>query len=59
MAAADDDLPEDIEALKAALIAERAKRINEAARATRVEAELAVAKARASSDAAVIAHQRL
>ena len=57
MAAADEDLPEDIEALKAALIAERAKRIDEAARAARVEAELAVAKA--SDDAAVIAHQRL
>ena len=59
MAAADEDLPEDIEALKAALIAERAKRIDEAARAARVEAELAVAKAKASDDAAVIAHQRL
>ena len=46
MAAADEDLPEGIEALKAALIAERAKRIDEAARAARVEAELAVAKAR-------------
>src|SRR5580765_2551258 len=59
MAAADEDLPEGIEALKAALIAERAKRIDEAARAARVEAELAVAKAKASDDAAVIAHQRL
>lgn len=36
-----DDLPDDIAALQAALIAERA-------RAARVEAELAVAKARAS-----------
>jgi transposase len=59
MAAADEDLPEDVEALKAALIAERAKRIEEASRAARVEAELAVAKAKASDDAAVIAHQRL
>jgi transposase len=47
-----DDLPDDIAALQAALIAERA-------RAARVEAELAVAKARASDDQAVIAHQRL
>src|SRR6478736_923085 len=59
MAAADEDLPEGIEALKAALIAERAKRIEEAARAARVEAELAVAKAKASDDQAVIAHQQL
>ena len=47
-----DDLPDDIAALQAALIAERE-------RAARVEAELAVAKARASDDQAVIAHQRL
>ena len=47
-----DDLPDDIAALRAALIAERA-------RATRVEAKLAVAKARASDDQALIAHQRL
>src|SRR5580700_6781356 len=46
------DLPEDIAELRAALTAERA-------RAARVEAELAVAKAKASDDAAVIAHQRL
>ena len=46
------DLPEDIDALRAALIAERA-------RAARVEAELAIAKAKASDDAAVIARQRL
>ena len=52
MAAAREDLPEDIDALRAALIAERA-------RAARVEAELAVAQAKASDDAAVIAHQRL
>ena len=42
-----------------ALIEERAKRIEEAARAARVEAELAVAKAKASDDQAVIAHQQL
>ena len=47
-----DDLPDDIAALQAALIAERA-------RAAWVEAELAVANARASDDQALIAHQRL
>src|SRR5918997_2631445 len=52
MAATREDLPEDIDALRAALVAERA-------RAARVEAELAVARAKASDDAAVIAHQRL
>src|SRR5918992_6158387 len=52
MAAAREDLPEEIDALRAALLAERA-------RAARVEAELAVARAKASDDAAVIAHQRL
>ncbi len=52
MAATREDLPEDIEALRAALLAERA-------RAARVEAELAVARARASDDTALIAHQRL
>src|SRR6266446_2177756 len=52
MAAALEDLPESVDALKAALLAERA-------RATRVEAELAVAKAKASDDDALIAHQRL
>ena len=52
MAATREDVPEDIEALRAALLAERA-------RAARVEAELAVAKAKASDDDAMIAHQRL
>jgi transposase len=52
MAAWREDLPEDIDALRAALRAERA-------RAARVEAELAVARAKASDDAAVIAHQQL
>ena len=47
-----DDLPDDIAALQAALIAERE-------RAARVEAELAVAKAKTSDDQALIAHQRL
>jgi transposase len=52
-------LPDDIAALRAALLAEREKRLEEAARAARIEAELAVAKAKASDDAALIAHQRL
>ncbi len=47
-----DDLADDIAALQAALISERA-------RVARVEAELAVAKAKASDDQALIAHQRL
>ena len=59
MAAAREDLPKDVAALKAALIAERTKRIDDAARTARVEAELAVAKAKASDDEALIAHQRL
>jgi transposase len=54
-----EDLPDDIAALQAALVEERATRLEEAARAARVEAELAVAKAKASDDQAVIAHQRL
>ena len=52
MAAAREDLPEDIDALRTALLVERA-------RAARVEAELAVARAKASEDEALIAHQRL
>lgn len=47
-----EDLPDDIAALRVALITERA-------RAARVEAELAVAKAKASDDQALIAHQQL
>jgi transposase len=47
-----ETLPDDIAALQAALIAERE-------RAARIAAELAVAKAKASDDAALIAHQRL
>jgi transposase len=46
------DLPADIDALRTALIAERA-------RAARVEAELAVARANASDEGAMIEHQRL
>src|SRR2546423_3737046 len=52
MAPAFEDLPDDIDALKAALTAE-------CDRAAGVEAELAVAKAKASDDQAVIAHQQL
>src|SRR5438309_9766079 len=59
MATAHEDLPEHVEALKAALVAERDKRIDEAVRAARAEAELAVAKAKASDDGALIAHQRV
>jgi transposase len=52
MVARPEDLPEEIDALRVALLAERA-------RAARVEAELAVARAKASDDQALIAHQRL
>jgi len=52
MAAARDAVPDDIDALKAALIVARAK-------ALEVEAELAVARAKASEDMALIAHQKL
>jgi hypothetical protein len=54
-----EDLPDDIAALRVSLVAERAKRLEEAARAARAEAELAVAKAKTSDDDALIAHQRL
>ena len=47
-----ETLPDDIVALQAALITERE-------RAARIEAELAIAKAKASEDEALIAHQRL
>jgi transposase len=49
-------LPDDIGALKAALAAERRERIAETARAA---AELATARAKASDDQALIAHQKL
>src|SRR3954451_17700484 len=52
MVAAREDLPEEIDALRATLLAERA-------RAARIEAELAVARAKASDDEALITHQRL
>src|SRR5471032_1829929 len=49
----------DIAALKAALVAARDRHIVEAARAAYAEAELAVARAKASDDQALIAHQQL
>ena len=52
MDAARDGLPDDIDALRAALIIERAK-------ALEVAAELAIARAKASQDMALIAHQKL
>jgi transposase len=52
-------VPDDTAALKAALVAERDERIAEAARAVRAEAELAVARAKAADDQALIAHQQL
>src|ERR1700693_3023509 len=51
--------PNDIAALKAALAAARDRHIIEAARAAYAEAELAVARAKASDDQALIAHQQL
>src|ERR1700680_1334201 len=52
MNVAREGLPNDIDALKVTLLAKRAG-------AARVEAELAVAKAQASDDRALIAHQQL
>jgi transposase len=52
MDAARDALPDDIDALKAALLVERAKGLE-------VTAELAVARAKASEDMALIAQQKL
>ena len=49
---ASEALPDDVAALKAALIAERARRLE-------VAAELAVAQAKASEDMALIAAQKL
>jgi transposase len=54
-----DAVPDDIGALRAALTAALAWAGDEAAHAARVEAELAVANAKASDDAALIAHQDL
>ena len=52
MASTDEALPDDLAALKAALL-------SATARALQVEAELALAQARASDDQAMIAHQQL
>ena len=52
MDAARDALPDDTDALKAALIVERAKALEAAA-------ELAIARAKASEDLALIAQQKL
>src|SRR5262245_13125364 len=54
-----DAVPDDIEALKAALVAAHEQHRCEAARAAHAEAELAVARAKASDDEALIAHQQL
>src|SRR6201993_2830941 len=59
MAPGVDSIPDDVEALKAALVAERNERLVEAARAVEVTAELAVARAKASEDQALIAQQKL
>lgn len=59
VATAQDVIPDDIGALRAALTAALARAEDEAARAALVEAELAVARAKASDDAALIAHQDL
>ncbi|MDX8535967.1 IS66 family transposase [Mesorhizobium sp. VK25A] len=59
VATAQDAVPDDIGALRAALAAALARAEDEAARAALVEAELAVARAKASGDAALIAHQDL
>ena len=59
MDAASEALPDDVKALKAALVVTRAERLGEAARAAQAEAELAVARAKASDDQALIAHQQL
>lgn len=52
-------LPNELDTLRAALAAALARADDEAAGRLRVEAELAVAKAKASDDAALIAHQQL
>jgi transposase len=59
MASSPETLPDDIDSLRAALLAEQAKLIDATARALQVEAELALARAQASDDQALIAHQQL
>jgi transposase len=53
------DLPDDVDTLKAALAVERAKTREVVAERDAGAAELAVARAKASEDLAVIAHQKL
>jgi len=52
-------LPDDIDALKVALMIERAKARDMQAKSDVGAAELAVARAKASADLAMIAHQNL
>jgi transposase len=52
-------LPDDIDALKAALTIARAKTLQVVADRDAGAAELAVARAKASEDLALIAHQKL
>ena len=52
-------LPDDVEALKTALLTARARNREVLADRDAVAAELAIAKARASEDLALIAHQKL
>src|SRR6185312_11765691 len=52
-------LPNELDTLRAALAAALARADDEAAGRLRLAAELAVAKAKASDDAALIAHQQL
>jgi transposase len=52
-------LPDDIDALKAALVIERARMRDVIAERDAGAAELAVARAKASEDLALIAHQKL
>jgi hypothetical protein len=59
MAAAADALPEDIDALKAALIAARALASQAAQQLDETAAELAAARAAASEDKARIVHLKL
>jgi transposase len=59
MDSARDGTANDIEALKAALLVAQDKLAAEASRAVHAEAELAVARAKASSDEALIAHLKL
>src|ERR1700730_12430296 len=59
MDSARDGTANDIEALKAALVAAHDKLLAEASRAVHAEAELAAARAKASDDQALIAHLKL